>query len=141
MYRIQRVLNLGDTPLNLNKDLLLYIVEFLEVPDRLKVELCLNIKLNYMWHYKYMFEHEHFYETHVSIMKIGDVSLHIRSSNYTNTGLTTMVTYKQFRKRIIHDRNIPTRAATRRVVRCIENGKLKLFRGSEVVHYRWLRRR
>ena len=139
--RIQRKVNLGKTPLDLADDLVLYIVDFLGASDRIKIELCLNRGLNSKWHYKQMFEKEHFYETYVSGLKIGDIIIDLRSSNYSKVGLTTTVTYKHHRKHIIHDRNISTRAGTRQVIGSIMDGRLKLFRGPEIVHYRWLRKR
>ena len=158
----QRIRRKGpkNSKLDLVKDLLLYLSEFLEGVDRLKVELCLNRRLQARVFYKLLIEHEHYEEKHVKILtfKAGDIwwrnwdrrkkismeltSMYIIDKTYTTircTFLDNCLPY-QHRRTVIHG-NIPTRRATRRVIRVIENGRFDVFAsGPARISYKGLRR-
>lgn len=163
--RIRRKVNLGETPLDLTKDLILYIFNFLSGEDRLKVELCLNRRLNPRVFYKLLIEEQHRDEKHVVdvIMKLGDIwwvewdkrreiKLRLTTVNSDGLGVHTTIrfTYSlncppyQSRKIIKFPPNMTTRGATRRVIKLLRDGRLNLwdeYFSSEIMSYSNLRRR
>jgi len=160
--RIRRKVNLGETPLDLVNELILYIFDFLSGEDRLKVELCLNRRLNPIVCYKLLIEEQHRDEKHVVdvIIKFGDmwwlewdkrreIKLNLTSRKCVNQVWTT-VRWKYsplsppeyYSRKIITFMNMTTRGATRRVIKLLRDGRLNLWEDRGQIHcYKTLRRR
>lgn len=161
--RIRRKVNLGETPLDLTDELVLYIFDFLSGEDRLKVELCLNKRLNPIVFYKLLIEEQHRDEKHSVdvVMKLGDmwwnewdkrreIKLKLTSTNSDFMGVHTTIRFThslncppfQSRKIIRFAPHITTRGATRRVIKLLRDGKLDLYNMHGQIHiYSTLRRR
>ena len=160
--RIRRKVNLGETPLDLTDELVLYIFDFLSGEDRLKVELCLNRRLNPIVCYKLLIEEQHRDETHVVdvIIKNGDmwwtewdkrreIRLKLISKRCVDQVWTTVRwKYSNFSppeyysRKIITFMNMTTRGATRRVIKLLRDGRLNLWDDWGEIHcYKTLRRR
>ncbi len=162
--RIRRKVNLGETSLDVADELVLYIFDFLSGEDRLKVELCLNRRLNPRVFYKLLIEEQHRDEKHVVdvIMKLGDIwwvewdkrreiKLRLTTVNSDVMGVHTIVRWThslncppyQSRKIVTFPLNITTRGATRRVIKLLRDGRLDLWDAysSEIMSYSSLRRR
>lgn len=161
--RIRRKVNLGETPLDLTDELVLYIFDFLSGEDRLKVELCLNKRLNPIVFYKLLIEEQHRDEKHSVdvVMKLGDmwwnewdkrreIKLKLTSINSDFMGVHTTIRFThslncpqfQSRKIIRFAPHITTRGATRRVIKLLRDGKLDLYNMHGQIHiYSTLRRR
>lgn len=163
--RIRRKVNLGETRLNLINELLLHIFDFLSGEDRLKVELCLNRRLNPIVFYKLLIEEQHRDEKHVVdvIMKLGDmwwvewdkrreIKLRLTTVNSDGLGVHTTIRWRyslqsppyQSRKIIKFAPHITTRGATRRVIKLLRDGRLDLwdeYFSSEIMLYSNLRKR
>lgn len=150
----------ASTPLDLTEHLLLYVFDFLTGEDRLKVELCLNRRLNTRVFYKLLIEEQHRDEKHhvdVTIKK-GDmwweewdrrseIKLKLTSNN-SGMGVHTIIRWThslhsppyQRRKIIRFSPKMTTRGATRRVIRLLRDGKLDLNMSGEIHMYNTLRR-
>jgi hypothetical protein len=159
--------NTGKTSLDVADELVLYIFDFLSGEDRLKVELCLNRRLNPRVFYKLLIEEQRRDEKHVVdvTMKLGDIwwqdwdrrreiKLRLTTVNSDVMGVHTIVRWThslncppyQSRKIVTFPdyMNMTTRGATRRVIRLLGDGRFDLWdhcRSQEIRCYDELRKR
>ena len=158
MRRIKRI---GETFLHLDDYLLRFLFDFLEGRDCLAVELCLNRRLYTREHYACMIDYDDYDKEHEKtiVFKRGDVwtdQWDKRGENpFRICSKITPLPFKQTHtylffqdrfgieseRRIYHPDGVPTRRATRRVIRCLKSGQFYHIWGTFTVNYNRLKKK
>ena len=163
MRRIKRI---GETFLHLDDYLLRFLFGFLGGRECLAMELCLNRRLYTREYYACMIDYDDYDKEHEKtiVFKRGDVwtdywdkrgenpfricskitPLRIGSTTFKQTH-----TYLFFEvdegieseRRIYHPDGVPTRRATRRVIRCLKSGQFFHIWGTYTVNYNRLKKK